>query len=183
MFTAYQDYSVIDAHVPVLTCQDDGTYVAKDCYFLEFAVKPDDKTKEKIKTVCKPFEHCGAVQYKISRHKFISDNTLRLFLLAGPDTIRNDFGETDDFLAFALCEDDSERTTVHYFEVNYIFRHNYEPYKKYRRVGTSAAQALEKAYIGRELCGKSVVNALKFWLQNDFILTDARDLSVSWRQR
>ena len=184
MFTAYQDYTVADAHIPVLTLQKNGQYEFRDCYFLEFVVKPDYETCQKIRMVCEPFDFIESVQYSISRYNFFrKDRELRLFLLAAPDTIRHDFHMIDDLLAFAMCLDGEQKTKILYFEVNYKFRHSYEPTQKYRRVGTSALDALKEVYKNRELYGRSAIHALKFWLKNDFTPFDDRELYLHWVQR
>jgi len=182
MFILNQDYQIIDANTPVLTRGADGSFEFQDCYFLEFVVKSDEKTKEKINTICAPFDFSTAVQFAISKYHFCLNNE-RLFLLATPDTIQNNFKEPDDFLAMALCSDSNQSTVIQYFEVNYKFRHSYDPNQKYKRVGTSAAKALKKVYYPRELCGRSALHALDFWFKNGFTRMDDREQYLHYCQR
>lgn len=181
MFIIRQDYNIISTNIPVLTNQNNGQFEFKDCYFLEFIIKSDDKTKQKIKTLCKPFVFRFGVRNELSEH--IPGNIHRLFLLTDPNIIKNGFENTDDFLAFALCDDNPKNTEIQYFEVNYKFKHSYEPKQKYRRVGTSALNALKEIYKNRELYGKSAQEALKFWLKNDFTLIKEHELYVHWHQK
>lgn len=179
---SHQDYKILDSHTPVLTRKENGQFEFMDCYFMEFIVNANDETMKKIKIVCEPFNYKPAVQNAISG--CVSKNTyIRLFLLAGPETIKNKFKDTDDFLALALCHDYRQNTTIQYFEVNYKFRHSYEPNQKYRRVGTSAVNALKQIYQTRELCGESALDALKFWLKNGFTRTNEHELHLYWRHR
>ena len=181
MFIIHQDYDIINKNTPVLTRQESGQFEFKDCYFLEFMIWPDDDTMNKIKTICAPFDFSPGVQQAIFS---CLDGKQRLFLLAGPDIIRNNFKDTDDFLAFALCVDGQQNTTIQYFEVNWNFRHSYEPSQKYRRVGTSAIKALQRTYQNRELCGRSALDALKFWSKHGFTThTGENEQHVYWRQR
>ena len=182
MFTINQDYKIIDAHTPVLTRQWDGKFEFMDCYFLEIIINSDDETMAKIKKLCAPFDYNTAVQYEISSRRF-SHNVPRLFLLVGPNTIKNNFQDSDDFLALALCLDLQNTTTIEYFEVNYKFRHSYEPNQKYRRVGTVVANALQKLYQNRELYGHSALDAIKFWIKNGWSHIDEREQYLHWRHR
>lgn len=181
MFTINQDYYILDSKVPVLTLQTNGQFEHKNSYFLEFVVQDDNKTLEKIKTVCAPFDYSTAVAQAISKHNLF--HLQRLFLLTGPDAIKNSFKESDDFLAMAFCADGEHATTIQYFEVNYLFRRSYEPNQKYRRVGTSAINALKQVYQDRELGGRSALDALNFWFKNDFTRMDDRELYLHWNQR
>ena len=183
MFTLYKDYSIINANAPVLTLQPNGQFEFKDCYFMEFVTRADEETMKKIGIICEPFSFNSAIQYVISKNSFSPYKTERLFLLAGPDTMKNNFKDTNDFLAIALCTGDLQRTTILYFEVNYMFRHSFEPNQKYRRVGASAANELKKVYSGGELGGRSALEALGFWFKNDFTRMDEREQWVHWRQR
>ena len=178
IFISYTDYNILDARIPVLARQENGKFKFTDCYFIEFFIKPGDETSRKINMICKPFIYKTAIKYIISKHDFLSDNALRLFLLVEPNAIKNNFHETDDLLAIALCLDGSQNTFIQYFEVNYKFRHSYEPNQKYRRVGTSAANALKKFYHASELCGESALDAIKFWLKNGFTRPDNHDLHL-----
>ena len=180
MFIIHQDYDIIDKNTPVLTRQENGQFEFKDCYFMEFMVRADDDTMKKIKTICAPFDFSTGVQQAIFS---CLDSKQRLFLLAEPDIIKNDFKDSDDFLAFALCLEGQKSTTIQYFEVNWNFRHSYEPLQKYRRVGTSAIKALQRIYQNRELCGQSASNALNFCLKNSFTCTDENEQHVHWCQR
>lgn len=179
MFIIHQDYDIINAKTPVLTRQENGQFEFKYGYFLEFAVKANNETLEKIKTICAPFDFSTGVQQAIFS---CLDSKQRLFLLAWPDIIRNNFKDSDDFLAFALCLEGQKSTTIQYFEVNWNFRHSYEPLQKYRRVGTSAIKALQRVYQNRELCGQSASNALNFWLKNSFTCTDENEQHIRWYQ-
>lgn len=178
MKISYQDYNILDAHTPVLIRQENGQFEFIGCYFLEFFIKPDNETLAKIDMLCEPFEYKTAIKYMISKQNLLSSNAQRLFFLVGPNTIQNNFQETDDFLALALCKDEQSNTLIQYFEVNYKFRHSYEPNQKYRRIGTSAVNALKKFYQSRELCGESALDALKFWLKNGFTRPDNHDLHL-----
>ncbi len=173
MFTVDQDYKIIDAHTPVLARQENGQFKPMDCYFLEFIVGPGDKNLGKIKALCEPFDY----QYAINP-------LFRLFLLVNPDAIKNDFKEPDNLLALALCEDAQQITTIHYFEVNYKFRHSYDPNQKYRRVGTGAVKALQKFYSGQELSGRSTLESLEFWDKMRFTRIDGHnEQHLHWYQR
>jgi len=184
MFTIYQDYIIKQSDVPVLTHQSHGQFEPTDCYFLEFFITADDETIKKIKTLCAPFGFSAGIPQKIAAHDSESGNIQRLFLLAGPDIIRNKFTNPDDCLAFSLCDDGPKSTEIQYFEVNYIFKHSFDPNQKYRRVGTSALDALKTVYQTRELCGESALDALKFWIKNDFTHIDGqKELRLHWRQR
>ena len=175
------DYNILYTDIPVLTRQENGQFEFRDCYLLEFVIKTDSETMDKIKLFCTPFDFNTAVKNKLST---IQDNNIqRLFLLAGPNIIKNRFQEPDDFLALALCDDGSKSTTIQYFEVNNKFRHSYEPNQKYKRVGTSAVQALQKIYPERELCGESALYALKFWDKNGFTRIKEGELYIRWRHR
>ena len=118
----------------------------------------------------------------VQLHHFLTDKE-RLFLLVGPNTIKNNFKEPDDFLALALCHDNRQSTFIQYFEVNYKFRHSYEPNQKYINVGTSATNALKEVYHSRELCGRSALHAIDFWLKNGFTHIDDREQYLHWCQR
>ena len=183
MFTLYQDYIIKNADTPVLTRQGDGHFEPTNCYFLEFIVRTDDKTMDKIKALCKPFGFDTGVRYAIAKHGALPDNAQRIFLLGTPDIIKTEFKNPDDFLALALCDDGPESTEIQYFEVNYKFRHSYDPTKPYMRVGTSAVKALQKNYKTRELCGDSAMEALKFWVKNNFIRVNGQDFRIRWRQK
>lgn len=183
MFIINQDYNIISNDVPVLTRQENGRFEFTDCYFIELAIRPDDKTIEKIMTMCEPFDYSTAIKHLISKYIFVPGNIQRLFMLLGHGAIKNDFKHTDDFLAIASCADAHKKTTIQYFEVNYNFRHSYDPNQKYNRVGTSALDALKEVYKDHELCGRSALEALGFWLKNGFTRMDDRDLYVHWRQR
>lgn len=184
MFTIDQDYIIKQSDVPVLTRQAYGIFEPTDCYFLEFFIAPDDETITKIKTLCAPFGFSAGIQHKIVTHNAEPDNIQRLFLLGGADIIRNSFTKPDDFLAFALCDDGPKTTEIQYFEVNYKFRHSFDPNQKYRRVGTSALDALKTVYQTRELCGDSALEAQKFWRKNDFTHIEGQEeLRLGWRQR
>lgn len=178
MFAVNQDFTIVNGNVPVLARQENGGFQPKICHLLEFVVKKDTKTME----ICKPFDFATGVQQAISMWHS-STGAHRLFLLADPDIIKNHFKDPDDFLAFALCLDEKSCTTIQYFEVNYNFRHSYEPNQKYRRVGTSAIQALQKIYRGCELCGRSTLDAYKFWTNNGFTRIDGHELHLHWQQR
>ena len=180
MFTLNQDYIMKNSKTPVLTRQQDGKFEFKDCYFLEIVIKQDNETMNRINTVCAPFDFITSVQNAISEY---NNNILRLFILAGPDIIKNKFKEPDDFLALALCNDEKQRTNLQYFEVNCKFRHSYDPNQKYRCVGTSAVKALKEIYKSRELYGKSALHALKFWFKNGFTRIDESEQYVHWNQR
>ena len=182
MFVLNQDYNIIDAKVPVLMRQPNGQFEFKDCCFLEFTVGADEETMKKIIMACRPFNFTAAVELAISKNRF-SENKERLFFLVGPDTVKNDFKNRDDFLALALCSDGVQKTQVQYFEVNYNFRHSYEPNQKYRRVGTSALNALKKVYHARELYGESALEAVKFWAKNGFTRIGESKQDLHWRQR
>lgn len=184
MFEPYKDYFLENTHVPVLTHQNNGEYVAKDCYLVEFAVKPDSETRQKICMICEPFDFIDSVQYEIVRLKYFSEPvTPRLFILAAPAAIEHDFFVMDDLLAMAFCIDSEKYTTLKLFEVNYKFRHKYIGTKKYADVGTSAINALKQVYKKSEIRGKSVMDALYFWQKNDFTDMDNRPLYLHWRQR
>ena len=184
MFTAQQDYIIKNSHVPVLANQQNGRFEFKDCYFLEFIVKQDNETMKKINTICMPFDFNTGIQYKISKQRSVYDNFVyRLFLLAGSDIIKNEFKDQDDFLAITLCNDDEQKTTIQYFEVNHNFRHSYEPKQKYRNVGTSALNALKEIYQSNELFGQSASHAIDFWLKNGFTRIKTHDLYIHWCQR
>lgn len=186
MFTPYTDYIIQNAHVPVLTRQDNNKYDFRDCYFLEFVVRPDWDSRKKIEALCEPFDFMEGVRYEIIKNNVLLNNrTQRLFILATPIAPEHDFFVTDDLLAMAFCTDEDQSTTLDFFEVNYKFRHGYryEPNQKYRRVGTSAIDALKKVYKNRELRGRSALEALTFWLKNDFTHIDNRELYVHWHQR
>ena len=175
------DYNILCADIPVLTRQENGQFEFRDCYFLEFVIKNDAETMDKIKLFYTPFDFNTAVKNAISSPK---DNSIqRLFLLAGPNIIKNRFQEPDDFLALAMCEDSPKSTIIKYFEVNNKFRRSYEPDQKYRRVGTSAVKALQKIYQDRELCGESALHAIKFWIKNGFILVKKGEQYVRWYNR
>ena len=175
------DYNILCTDIPVLTRQENGQFEFRDCYLLEFVIKTDSETMDKIKLFCTPFDFNTAVKNKISSTK--NKNIQRLFLLATPNIINNSFQEPDDFLALAMCEDAKKSTTIQYFEVNNKFRHSYEPDQKYRRVGTSAVKALQKIYQERDLCGESALHAIKFWIKNDFIRVKEGELYIHWRHR
>ena len=149
---------------------------------MEFFIKPDDINIKKIRTLCCPFDFSSIVQNEILKHN-TNNSVMRLFLLTDPDTIKNNFKESDDFLAFALCKDEKLRTNLQYFEVNAKFRHSYEPHQKYRRVGTSAVNALKNIYQTRELYGQSALHALKFWIKNGFFSSNKNNQNVHWCQR
>lgn len=183
MYKPDQDYRIINSNTPVLTRQADGHFEPTDCYLLEFTVNTDNETIQKIAKLCMPFDFKIAVPLAISKHRAFPNNIQRLFLLGSSDIISNKFRNPDDFLAFALCDDRKKRTKIQYFEVNYTFRHSYEPDQKFIRVGTSAADALKEIYKTRELYGKSASDALKFWLKNDFLIVDERKLYIRWNQR
>ena len=183
MFLNCQDYNIINTNTPVLTHKDNGQFKPTDCYFLEIHIKADDETMEKIKIVCKPFVFDAGVRNVIAKHSSEHGNVQRLFLLAGPDIIKNNFQDSNDFLAFALCDDGFKSTEIQYFEVNYKFKHSYEPNQRYRRVGTSALNALKQTYKTRELYGESALEALHFWLKNGFTRTDETGLHLHWNQR
>ena len=183
MFTIQQDYIIKNTDIPVLTRQADGHFEPTNCYFLEFMVRPDDKAMDKIKALCKPFGFDTGVRYAISKHGSLPDNVQRIFLLGGPEIIKTEFTNPNDFLAITLCDDGPENTEIQYFEVNYIFRHSYDPNKQYRRVGTSALKALQKNYQTRELWGESAMEALNFWLKNDFTRINNQDFRIRWHQK
>ncbi len=168
--------------MPVLTHQDNGQFEFVDCYFMEFFVTADTDAMEKINVLSVSFDFGTGVKYAISK-QCVSGNVLRLFLLAGPDIVKNNFTQPDDFLALALCEQGQKRTVIKYFEVNRKFRHSYEPDQKYRRVGTSTLNALKKIYEHHELCGKSAMEALRFWIKNGFTRINEQELDVYWRQK
>lgn len=116
MIITDNDYNILCDDIPVLTRQENGQFEFMDCYFLEFVIKTDTETMDKIKIFCTPFDFNTAVKNKLST---VQDNNIqRLFLLAGPNIIKNRFQEPDDFLALAMCEDGPKSTTIQYFEVN-----------------------------------------------------------------
>ena len=182
MFTINKDYIIKNTDTPVLTNHGDGHFEFQDCYLLEFFIKNDTESLNKIQTLCMPFDFNTGVQNVISKH---SSNTViqRLFLLSGPDIIENKFKNPDDFLVLALCIDNKQKTKIQYFEVNYKFRHSYEPNQKYRHIGTSAVKALQKIYQNRELYGESALHALKFWFKNGFTRINEHPQYIHWYQR
>ena len=182
MFTPYKDYVVVNAHIPVLTLQDNGEYVAKDCYFLEFIVNQNYETNQNIKAICEPFEFIDFVQYTLLKLKYFPNASPRLFILGAPESIRHNFFVMDELLAMTLCADHEQRTSIQCFEVNYKFRHNYNPNQKYKNVGTSMLSALKQNYQNRELYGRSVLDAVNFWLKNDFTRLDDREQHLHWHQ-
>ena len=183
MFTLYKDYSIINAKAPVLMHQPNGQFEFTDCWFMEITTGTDAETMKKIGTVCQPFSFNSAIKHVIAKGGLSFNSIERLFLLAGPDTIKNNFKVPEDFLAIALCSETPKSTTILYFEVNYIFKHSFEPDQKYRRVGTSALDELKEIYKTSELCGRSALDALKFWFKNGFSRIDEREQWVHWRQR
>lgn len=181
MLTVNQDYIIINSDTPVLTRQANGQFELKNCYFLEFFIESTNTAK--IETVCQPFDFGIAVKYAISKYGYITNDTQRLFLLAGPDIINKDFTDSNEHLALALCQDGPKSTVIQYFEVNRNFRHSYEPNQKYRKVGTSALNALKEVYQTRELCGRSALEAIPFWLKNGFTRIDNREQYLHCKQR
>ena len=183
MFNINKDYRIINPSAPVLMHQPNGQFEFTDCYFMEFTTGTDEENMKKIGVICEPFSFNSAIRYVITNGGLSFDSIERLFMLAGPDTMKNDFKDPDDFLAITLCSERPQSTTILYFEVNYMFRHSFEPEQKYRRVGTSALDELKKIYKTKELCGRSAWDARSFWLKNGFSRMGDREQWVHWRQR
>lgn len=176
MIVPVTDYKIIQNDVPVLTRNDDGTYISTNCWLSDFNIE-----SENLKSILSGFGFKNNILDTIKQFGHSPKYTPVLRILTNSNVQTPHFQEYQDVLSVALFLDEGNNKPMwlDFFETNNEYR-QYSGKIKYKRIGESTLKSLQQEYLHRGITGRSNLYALEFYLKYGFKRLAEHELLLYW---